>query len=693
MNGYQPANIRNVALVGHNGSGKTTLAESLLFIAGAIQKQGSTDAGNSVCDFEPEESKHHMSISLALAPFASGAVKVNLIDCPGYTDFFGEVKTALVAADLAIVVVSGVEGIEPQAEAVWEYLDAIHMPRMIFINKLDRERASFDRTLSAVKSSFGPEVLPVQLPVGVESDFHGIVDLAANVCTLYDQGTATSSGIPDSMISEVEAAREQFIEGTIVADDGLMESYLEGSVPDVGQLTGVLSRATSECSAYPVLCGSASTLTGIDQVTQAIVSLGPAADARPGPLARAGNTEVRVPCDPAGKQVARVFKTFTDPYVGRISILKALSGTFRPDSVLVNSRSHVEERLHVIETLRGKASEPLSEAQAGDIFAVPKLSDTATGDTLSSKGFPVDVEHIPGELANYAVAIEPRTKEDEDKLMTALHRLQEEDPALRVERMDETHQTLLWGTGDTHINVSLERLYRKYGVKVGTTDIVIPYRETITKPSQGEGKYKKQTGGHGQYGVADIRIEPLDRGSGYVFSDEVVGGAIPKQYIPAVEKGIEESMAQGGVHGFPVVDVHVSCYDGKYHPVDSSELSFKMAGALAFREALSSAGAVILEPISRIEVSVPDSLQGEILGDLSARRAHVQRTEAGSFDGTSKGATTITALVPRSEILRYALDLRSMTGGRGRFRAEHDHYDVLPANLVDKVKSDTTKHG
>ncbi|MHB8264110.1 MAG: elongation factor G [Acidimicrobiales bacterium] len=681
MNGYQPASIRNVALVGHNGSGKTTLAESLLFVNGAMPKRGSTDSGNSVCDFEQEESKHHMSISLALAPFTVGPVKVNLTDCPGYTDFFGEMKAALVAADLAIIVISGVEGIEPQTEAAWEYLDTIQMPKLIFVNKLDRERSSFNRVLAEVESSFGQGVVPVQLPGGAESGFDSIVDLVSSTCTAYNQGTATSSGIPDALVPQVEVAREQFIEGTIVADDALMERYLEGSVPDADQLREVLARAVLDCTAYPVLCGSATTLAGVDLLAEAIVSLGPAAGARPGPLARAGDGEVRVPCDPSGNQVARVFKTFTDPYVGRISILKALSGTFRPDSVLVNSRSHTEERLHVIEMLRGKTSEPLAQAEAGDIFAVPKLSDTATGDTLSSKGFPIEVEPIPGELANYAIAIEPRTKEDEDKLMTALHKLQEEDTVLRVERVDETHQTLLWGTGDTHINVSLERLHRKYGVAVETAAIIVPYRETITTPSQGEGKYKKQTGGHGQYGVADIRIEPLERGGGYLFTDQVVGGAIPRQYIPAVEKGIEESMAQGGTYGFPVVDIHVTCYDGKYHPVDSSELSFKMAGALAFKEALSSAGAVVLEPISKIEVSVPDSLQGEILGDLSARRGHVQKTEAGSFDGAAKGTTTITALVPRSEIIRYALDLRSITGGRGRFRAVHDHYDVMPSNL------------
>jgi elongation factor G len=375
-----------------------------------------------------------------------------------------------------------------------------------------------------------------------------------------------------------------------------------------------------------------------------------------------------------------VFKTISDPYVGKISLLRVLSGTIRPDTVLTDPRTHADQRLHILQLLRGKEAQPVDEAQAGDIVAVPKLSDTATGDTLAPKGTPVVVPAAPTEPVVLSVAIRPKSKGDEDKLMTGLHRLQEEDLALVVERVDETHQTILRGTGETHLAVAAERLARKFGVEVATEDVLVPFRETISQQAEAEGKYKKQTGGHGQYGVASIRIEPLERGEGFHFVDQVVGGAIPKQYIPAVEKGVLEAMSQGGVHGYPVVDVQVSCYDGKYHSVDSSEMSFKMAGSLAFREAMAKAGPVVLEPVSLLEVTVPATMQGDVLGDLNSRRGRVQGTD--SVDG---GLQKIAALVPTAEIQRYAVDLRSLTGGRGRFQASHDHYDAMPSNLVERM--------
>ena len=396
-----------------------------------------------------------------------------------------------------------------------------------------------------------------------------------------------------------------------------------------------------------------------------------------------GDTEIDVASDPAGPPLARVFKTISDPYVGKISLLRVLSGTIKPDTVLINSRTHADERLHVLERLQGKEAHPVTEVMAGDIVAVPKLADVVTGDTLAPKGSPLVVPAVGPESVSLSVAIKPKSKGDEDKLMTALHRLQDEDPSLIVERVDETHQTLLRGTGETHLSVAAERLSRKFGVEVATEEVLIPYRESITNAAEAVGKYKKQSGGHGQFGVASVRIEPLGRGEGFQFVDRVVGGAIPRQYIPAVEKGIVEAMGQGGPHGFPVVDVQAVCLDGKHHPVDSSEMSFKMAGSLAFKEAMANAGPVLLEPISRLEVTVPANMQGNVLGDLNARRGRVQGTD--TLDG---GVQKITALVPAAEIQRYAIDLRSLTGGRGRFRAEHDHYDVMPAHLVDRtVKS------
>lgn len=680
MTSFPPSRIRNVALVGHNGAGKTSLAEALLFATGAIPRAGRVDDGSTVCDFEPEEIKRHMSISLAMAPAVLGDVKINLIDTPGYADFFGEVRAACSVVDLVVVVVSAVDGVEAQTEAAWELAAELGLPRLVFINKLDRERASFDRTLAELQERFGAGIAPLELPVGEESSFHGIADLLTDSALLYDSGAPQPAPIPDDLADVEHQVREQLVEGIVVGDDSLMERYLEGEIPSTDELEATLASGVADGLVFPVVCGSAATGVGVDRLASLLAEIAPSPDARPPVVVRAGDTEQEVACDPAGAPLARVFKTISDPYVGKISLLRVLSGTIRPDSVLTNPRSHAEAKLHVLQLLRGKDAEPVSEAQAGDLVAVPKLSDTATGDTLTPKGTPVTVPGPEPEPVALAVAIRPRSKGDEDKLMTGLHRLQDEDPALVVERVDETHQTILRGTGETHLAVTAERLHRKFGVDVETEDVRIAYRETISKTADAEGRYKKQTGGHGQFGVASLRIEPLERGEGFHFVDQVVGGSIPKQYIPAVEKGVLEAMALGGVFGYPVVDVEATCYDGKYHPVDSSEMSFKMAGSLAFREAMTKADPVVLEPVSRLEVTVPASMQGEILGDLNSRRGRVQGT-----DTAEGGRQIITALVPTSEIQRYAVDLRSLTGGRGRFRAEHDHYDVMPANLAERM--------
>ncbi|HXX91455.1 MAG TPA: elongation factor G [Acidimicrobiales bacterium] len=680
MPSYPPSRIRNVALVGHNGAGKTTLAEALLFTHGATKRQGRVDDGTTVCDFEPEEVKRHLSVSLAMAPCTVGDVKLNVIDTPGYADFFGEVRAACSVADVVVLVVSAVEGVEAQTEAAWELAAGLGLPRLVFVNKLDRERASFDRTLADLRDRFGAGIAPLELPVGEEAGFRGIADLLTDTAITYEGGTSHTGPIPDDLAELEHQVREQLVEGIVVGDDAMMERYLEGEVPSTEELEATLAKGMTEGVVFPVVCGAATTDVGIDRLATLICELAPAPDTRPPVEVVAGTTTTTVACDPAGQPLARVFKTISDPYVGKISLLRVLSGTIRPDTVLTNPRTHTDERLHVLQLLRGKEAEPVTEAQAGDIVAVPKLADTATGDTLTPKGTPVTVPGPESEPAVLAIAIRPKSKGDEDKLMTGLHKIQEEDPALGVARVDETHQTILMGTGETHLAIATERLARKFSVEVETEDVLVPYRETITKQAEAEGKYKKQTGGHGQFGVASLRIEPLERGEGFHFVDEIVGGAIPKQYIPAVEKGVLEAMAGGGVYGYPVVDVQVSCFDGKFHSVDSSEMSFKMAGALAFKEAMAKAGPVLLEPISRLEVTVPASMQGDILGDLNSRRGRVQGTD--TVDG---GRQLITALVPTAEIQRYAVDLRSLTGGRGTFRAEHDHYDVMPSNLVERM--------
>ncbi len=675
MPSYPPPRIRNVALVGHNGVGKTTLAEALLASTGTVARRGRVEDGTTVCDFEPEEIKRQMSVQLALAPLTVGDVKINLIDTPGFADFFGEVRAALSVADLAVVVVSAVEGIEAQTEAAWDLAGELGLARLVFVNKLDRERASFDRVLAELVERFGAGIAPLELPLGEEHDLRGVVDLLTDEAITYDGDGRYTGPIPAELAAVEHQVREHLVEGIVLGDDALMERYLDGDVPPTAELEATLATGIVDGVVFPVVCGSATTGVGVDRLASLIAEIGPPPDRRPSFRVRAGDAEHDVVCDPSGQPLAVAFKTVSDPYVGRISLLRALSGTIRPDTVLANPRTHAEERLHVLELLRGKETEPMPEVQAGDLFAVPKLSDTATGDTLAPKGTPVVVlDTALPEPTVLGVAIQPKSKGDEDKLMTGLHRLQDEDRSLVVERIDETHQTVLRGAGEMHLAVVCDRLHRKFGVDVATEEVKIAYRETITKTAEAEGKYKKQTGGHGQYGVAVLRVAPLERGAGFRFVDQVVGGAIPKQYIPAVEKGVAEAMESGGPNGFPVVDIEVTCLDGKYHPVDSSEMSFRMASALALREALAAAGPVVLEPISMVTVTVPAAMQGDVLGDLNARRGRVQGT-----DTTGDGRQVITALVPTAEIQRYAVDLRSLTGGRGRFTAEHHHYDTTVA--------------
>jgi elongation factor G len=675
-----PAKIRNVALVGHGGSGKTSLAEALLYCSGTVNRLGRVEDGTTTTDFDPEEVKRGISLSMALAPFEHDGHKINLIDTPGYADFVGDVAAALRVADLVVLVVSAVEGVEVQAEAAWRMAAELGLPRMIFVNKLDRERASFQRTLEDLQARFGAGVAPLELPVGEEGAFRGVADLLTDTAYVYADGKATSQPIPDDMEAQEHQVHDSLVEGIVVADDALMERYLEGEPISPKELEETLAHGVAAGLVFPVVCGSATKLVAIDRLAQFICEIGPSPLDRPPATVRAGDGETEVAPDPAGQPLAFVFKTVADRHVGKVSFFKVLSGTVKPDVQLTNPRSGADERLHGLFTMRGKDQDQLGEVPAGDIGAVAKLSDTATGDTLAPKGTPVVVPPLSPPVPVLSVAIRPASKGDEDKLMTALQRLQDEDPALQVRRDDETHQTLLSGMGDTHLSIVTERLSRKFGVEVETEEVKVAYRETITKAADAEGKYKKQTGGHGQFGVAFLKVEPLDRGAGFEFVDQIVGGAIPRQFIPAVEKGVAETMSTGGVFGYPVVDVRVVCYDGKYHPVDSSEMSFKMAGSLGFKEAMAKAGPVLLEPISLLEVTVPSQYQGDVMGDLNSRRGRVQGTET-----VGNGEQMVTALVPTSEVLRYAIDLRSITGGRGRFAVRHDHYDLLPQHLVDKV--------
>ncbi len=682
MKTFTSAQIRNVALVGHGGVGKTTLAEALLADAGVIGRVGRVEDGTTVTDTEPEEIKRHLSVSTALAAFESHGCKLNLLDCPGYADFFAEVQAGLAMADLAVIVVSAVEGVEVQTEIAWEAAAALGLPRMIFINKLDRERASFDRTLDQLRTIFGAGVAPLELPVGEETDFRGVIDLLRDKAFIYgDDGVGVEQDVPDELANTEHVVHDALVEGIVVADDNLMERYLEGDIPSFDELEKTLAQGVADATVFPVVCGSATRRIGVDRLAQFLAEIAPSPLARPALHVIAGDGEAEIACDPNGDPLAVIGKTIADPFVGRVSLLKVCSGTLKADAVLTNTRTRSDERLHGLFTLRGKEHENVTEVPAGDLVAVAKLADSATGDTLAPKGMPVRAPMPAPPTPSLWVAIKPKSQGDDDKLMTSLHRLQEEDPTLFVERNEETHQSLLGGAGETHLAVISERLTRKFGVEVITEDVAVPYRETITKPATAEGKHKKQSGGHGQFGVCTITIAPLERGEGFRFVDKIVGGAIPRQFIPAVEKGVQEAMAHGGPMGHPVVDLEVTLTDGKFHAVDSSEMSFKMAAGLALREAMANAGPVLLEPVSRLNVTMPIAQQGDVMGDLNARRGRVQTTDS-SADGSR---VTITAMVPTAELSRYAIDLRSITGGRGFFTIEHDHYDIAPQQVADKA--------
>jgi elongation factor G len=666
--------------VGHHGSGKTSLAEALLFRAGVIDRAGSTDKGSTVMDHDLDERERHQSISLSVASFDWNDHRINLIDTPGYPDFRGEALFGLAAADLAVFVIDGVAGVQSQDLVLWRHAAELGIPRLVFVNKLDRERSSFDRTLAQVREAFGSHADPTELPIGAESSFHGVTDLLTHHAFVYDSGHAEPADVPADLAETERVEHEHLVDDVIELDDELLTQYLDGNEPSPEQLERLLHEAVDRGMAFPVLCGSATTPIGADQLADFICRVGPApGDAGPATVEAAGGT-VEVAPDPNGEPLVLVFKTTIDEFLGQVSLLKVLSGMIRADDVLVNSRSGSKERLHNLISLTGNSQTHVDSVGAGDVVAVTKLADTRTGDTLAPSGTPVRavIPALPRPV--YGVAIAAAKQSDEDRLATTLHRLVIEDPTLSVHHVDSTGQTVLSGGGETHVRVALSRIERA-GVELVVDDVRVAYRATLAGRIEVEGKHKKQSGGHGQFGVATVRFEPLPAGSGFEFASEVTGGVIPKNLVPAVGAGIEEAMARGGRDGFPIVDVRAVCTGGKHHSVDSSEMSFKMAGAMALRDAIDRVGVDLLEPVSEIHVQVPADHHGDVLGDLNARRAQVIGT-----DTDETGITTIHALVPTSEILRYALDLRSLSGASGSFEVDHHGYQPLPANLADKVR-------
>ena len=666
--------IRNVVLVGHSGSGKTALAEALLFAAGATTRAGTVEDGNTVTDFEPEEISRGSSVSLAMAPFMWNGHKINIIDTPGLSDFTGEMRAALRAADLALFLVSGVDGVEVQTEAAWRMAGDEGIARAIFVSKLDRERSSFARTVEQLKQIFGTAVAPLQVPIGAEANLSGVANLVGGKAYTYSGGPeATEGSFPDSVQTEAGSLRTALVEAVVETDDEMLEKYFEGIEPSGEQLIAGMHAGMVAGTAFPVLCGSATALIGIDRLARFIVEYGPRPSERPIPPLTQGEHL------PDSGVVAYVFKTMSDPYVGRISLFRVFRGDVDIDLDLENRRVGAKGRMHNVFTMRGKEHEDVKRVGDGDIAAVSKLERTLAGDTLATPGIGVTIAPMEMPKPTMSYAVFPRTQHDEEKLSTALARSVEDDPTLEVQRNAATNQTVLSGLGDAHLEVAIARLATRHGVEVDTALPKIPYRETIRGRADVEGKHKKQSGGRGQFGVAFVKFEPNAPGMGYEFINEVKGGSIPRQYIPAVDKGIKEALERGLAAGYPVVDIKASVYDGKYHSVDSDEMSFKMAGIMAVREAAPKLRVVLLEPVMKVTVRVPADLMGDVIGDLNSKRGKVLGMDS---DG---GRRVVSAEVPLAEMQRYSIDLRSITHGRGSFEMELDHYEEAPPQEAQKV--------
>lgn len=685
MKGFTTERIRNVALISHGGAGKTSLAEAMLYTSGAINRLGKVDAGNTTTDFDPDEIKRQVTIGTALAPLEWKGVKVNLLDTPGFFDFIGEVQGALRVADSAIVAVCAVSGVEVGTEKVWSYADTYNLPRLVFVNKIDRENANFDAVLEQLRQFFGVKVFPLQFPLGQENSFKGVIDLVKMKALVYTDNTGLAlqeEDIPAELQEKALNLREKLVEAAAEADDELMEKYLEEEPLSEEEINRALRIGTLEGKIVPVLCGSGIMNYGIQPLLDLVTSALPSPADRPpapGTLPGKADEEVVRKADPGEPLSALVFKTLADPYVGRVNYFRVYSGTLKADSQVFNFNKEKAERIGSLFFMRGKNQIQTDQIIAGDIGAVAKLAVTATGDTLGDKNNPIVFPPIEFPEPVISFAVEPKSKGDEEKVSAGLARFLEEDPTFRVERNTETKQIIISGMGDMHLDVIVERLSKKFGVDVNLKTPKVPYKETIRGTSKKEGKYKKQSGGRGQYGHVFLEISPLPRGEGFVFEDKIVGGVVPRQYIPAVEKGVLEAMEEGNLAKYPVVDIKVSLYDGSYHTVDSSEMAFKIAASMALRGAIDQADPVLLEPIMDVEVTIPENFMGDIMGDLNSRRGRIQGMAPG------QGLQVIKAQVPLAEMFDYAIDLRSMTQGRGFFTMKFSHYEEVPFQEAEKI--------
>jgi elongation factor G len=683
MKVYDAQNLRTVALVGHSGAGKTQLVSTLLFDAGAVNRLGRVDDGTSVTDYDDEEisRKHTLSASLAYAEW--NKTKINFIDTPGMANFLSDARAALRVSDAALVVVDAVSGAQVSTEKVWALAEELELPRLVVLNRLDRERASLDRALDSLRGVFGRTVVPLQLPIGEEKAFRGVVDLVAMKAVTFPadgSGKPTEGAIPGEVEAAARTARDALIEMVAEADDALMEKFFESGTLSQEELVDGLRRGVAAGRVFPVLCCSAAANVAMQPLLDAIVSFVPSPVERPfKATARKSDDAMSVAASDSDPAALFVWKTVADPFAGRITMFRVVSGSVKSDSTVQNVTRESAERLGHLSLLQGKTAANVAEIKAGDLGAVAKLKDTLTSDLLGDRnvGFRVQAIKFPEPVISYA--IEPKSRGDEEKISTALHRLQEEDPSISYNRDAQTKQLLLAGQGQSHIEVTVAKLKRRFGVEVLLKIPRIPYRETINASTEAHGRHKKQTGGHGQFGDCKVRFEPLPRGSDFEFVDDIFGGSIPRQFIPAVEKGLQDARQRGFLAGYPMVDFRATVFDGSYHQVDSNELSFKMAASLAFKDGMTRARPTLLEPVMDVEVYAPSDYAGDLMGDLNSRRGRI-----GGMD-TRGASTIIRAKVPMAEMLTYEQHLTSATGGRGSYHMEFSHYEEVPSHLHGKI--------
>jgi elongation factor G len=678
-------NIRNVALLSHSGAGKTSLTEAILFNAKAINRLGRVDEGTTTSDYDPDEIQRKISINLSVLPYAWQGVKVNLLDTPGYTDFVGEVKSALRVAEGAIVLIGATSGLEVGTEQVWQYCEETGMPRLIMINKMDRENADFFKVAEEVQKRFGSKCVAVQIPIGAHTSFTGIVDLLK--MKAYTGDPLKESDIPAEIKAQADTYRGKLVEAVASADDKLIEKYIGDEPISQEELETSLKASVTSGKVIPVYTGSALLNIGVTLLMDAILHYLPSPKGKPVEIITdaAKGTTHKVEPSPTDSLAALVFKTSADPYVGKLTYFRVYTGTFTGNAQILNSSRNELERIGQVYTVRGKNQEVTQQISVGDIGVVAKLNTTGTGDTLTNKDKPVKLAPIAFPTPVYSGAVSPKSKTDLDKLGSSLTRLAEEDPTIKIHRDHDTGEMVLSGLGETQLEVVVGKMQRKFGVGVTLAVPKVPYKETVTTSAKGDYKHKKQTGGHGQYGHVMLEVEPLPRGTGLEFVDAVVGGTIPRNFLPAVEKGVKDAVHEGTIAGYPVVDVRAKVYDGSFHPVDSSEICFKIAGAGALKKAMEGANPILLEPIVKLKVTVPDNYTGDIMSDLNNKRGRVMGMMP------EGGYNTIEAEVPQAEILRYAIDLKSITQGRGRYTYEFSHYEQVPSFVTQKIVADRQK--